>query len=401
MGIVMKADGPAGDWMLNVGATPVHLILSEQEIQAADMIIGDVAGLSVALTMLSPEAQLSKDLLANARGVIVEVRPDLDGSMRRLAGIRAAYPKLPIIAAVRDAEIAVVRALLKSGIDDVIGLPLTLEDLTAVLTDAKEQIARVEAQQVKAGHLISVIKSVGGVGATTLATQAASMEARLGRQAGEQVCLFDLDLQFGNATTFLGASSHLTLTDLLEAGNRVDADLLRSVMIDTPTGLHVVAAPDDILPIEAVNPDQIYRIIGLATREFDTTWLDLPGNWTNWSLSLVARSQVVLLVVELTIPSLRQARRQLALLKAQGIAGQHVQVVANRIEKKLFRSIGLEEAQEALGHPIAFSIANDFPLVNAALDQGVLIDDLKAKSKVSKDLRAIVDGCKQLLEGED
>lgn len=400
MGIVMKADGPGGDWILNVGDNCVHLILSEEEIQAADLIIGDIAGMSVALTMLGPSSPVPSELLANARGVILEVRPGLEASMRRLAGVRAAYPRLPVIAAVRDAEIALVRALLKSGIDDVIALPLTHDDLTSVLTEAKERIAHAAAQEVKAGHLIAVIKSVGGVGATTLATQAASMEARLGRQSGEQVCLFDLDLQFGNATTFLGAASHLTLTDLLEAGNRVDADLLRSVMIETPTGLHVVAAPDEILPIEAVNPDQIYRIVDLATREFDTTWLDLPGNWTNWSLSLVARSQVVLLVVELTIPSLRQARRQLALLRAQGITGDHVQVVANRVEKKLFRSIGLEEAQEALGHPIAFTIANDFPLVNAALDQGVLIDDLKAKSKVSKDLRTIVDGCRQLLEGE-
>jgi pilus assembly protein CpaE len=71
------------------------------------------------------------------------------------------------------------------------------------------------------------------------------------------------------------------------------------------------------------------------------------------------------------------------------------------VEKRLFRTIGLEEAQEALGHPIAFTIANDFPLVNAALDQGVLIDDLKHKSKVSKDFRTIVDGCKDLLEGGD
>lgn len=397
----MKADGPAGDWILNVGENCVHLILSEAEIQAADVLIGDVAGFSIGLSMLSAGAAIPAELVANAKGVVVEVQPALEASMRRLARLRADHPHLPVIAAVRDAEIPLVRALLKSGIDDVMALPLVMDDLTSVLTETKERLARTAAQQVKAGKLISVIKSVGGVGATTLTTQAASMEARLGRDTGEQVCLFDLDVQFGNATTFLGASSPLTLTDLLEAGSRVDADLLRSVMIETPTGLHIVAAPDDILPIEAVNPEQIYRIVDLATREFDTVWLDLPGNWTNWSLSLVARSQVVLLVVEMTIPSLRQARRQLALLRAQGIAGAHVQVVANRVEKKLFRSIGLDEAQEALGHPIAFTIANDFPLVNAALDQGVLIYDLKHKSKVSKDFRTIVDGCKSLLEGED
>lgn len=401
MGIVMKADGPAGDWILNVGENGVHLILSEAEIREADMPVGDVAGFSVSLTMLSAGSAVPGELLAKAKAAVVQVQPGLEASMRRLERLRADHPKLPVIAAVRDADMAVVRTLLKAGIDDVIALPLKTPELAAVLTETKERIAHLHAHEAKSGRLISVIKSVGGVGATTLATQAASLEARIGRESGEQVCLFDLDLQFGNATTFLGLSSPLTLTDLLEAGNRVDADLLRSVTLDTPSGLHVVPAPDEILPIEAVNPEQIYRIIDLASREFDTVWLDLPGNWTNWSLSLVARSQVVLLVVELTIPSLRQARRQLALLRSQEIAGTHIHVVANRVEKRLFRTIGLEEAQEALGHPIAFTIANDFPLVNAALDQGVLIDDLKHKSKVSKDFRTIVDGCKELLEGGD
>ncbi|MCF8709406.1 AAA family ATPase [Rhizorhapis sp. SPR117] len=397
----MKADGPAGDWILNVGENCVHLILSEAEIAAADMIVGDVAGFSVALTMLSTGTPVPTQLLAKAKAAVVEVEPGLETSMKRLATLRADYPDLPLIAAIRDAEIPLVRALLRSGIDDVIALPLVADDLTAVLTETKENIAQAAELQVKSGKLVSVIKSVGGVGATTLATQVASMEARLGRESGEQVCLFDMDLQFGNATTFLGMASPLSLSDLLEAGNRVDAELLRSVTMVTPSGLHLVAAPDEIFPIEAVNSEQIYRIIDLATREFDTVWLDLPGNWTNWSLSLVARSQVVLLVVEMTIPSLRQARRQLALLSSQGIAGSHIQIVANRVEKKLFRSIGLDEAQEAIGHPIAFTIANDFPLVNAALDQGVLIDDLKHKSKVSKDFGVIVDGCKALLKGGD
>ena len=52
MGVVMKADQPAGDWILNVGERCVHLILSEAEIAAADVPVGEVAGFSVALTML-------------------------------------------------------------------------------------------------------------------------------------------------------------------------------------------------------------------------------------------------------------------------------------------------------------------------------------------------------------
>src|SRR3546814_15993711 len=92
-----------------------------------------------------------------------------------------------------------------------------------------------------------------------------------------------------------------------------------------------VCSSDLIMPIEAVNADQVFRIVELAQRGFDTVYLDLPGNWTNWSMSLVARSQVVFLVCELTIASLRQARRQISLLRDQAIDPARIHFTANRV----------------------------------------------------------------------
>src|SRR3546814_9027667 len=123
-------------------------------------------------------------------------------------------------------------------------------------------------------------------------------------------------------------SSDVCSSDL--AGSRVDNELLRTVTVETSTGLRVVTAPAEIMPIEAVNADQVFRIVELAQRGFDTVYLDLPGNWTNWSMSLVARSQVVFLVCELTIASLRQARRQISLLRDQDIDPARIHVIANR-----------------------------------------------------------------------
>jgi pilus assembly protein CpaE len=115
-------------------------------------------------------------------------------------------------------------------------------------------------------------------------------------------------------------------------------------------------------------------------------------------MSLVARSEVIFLVCELTIASLRQARRQIALLRDQGIDPARIHVIANRVEKKLFRAIGLEDAAAALDHPVNLSIANDFPLVSSALDQGVLIQELKARSRICKDMADIVDCAVQAVE---
>ncbi len=393
MGIVTNTAETAENWTLDIGDEGIHLILSEQEVAASDILGDRLSGHSLTLAMLPASAALPGQLVAEAKAIILEVQPDDAASMARLAGLRAGNPALLIVAAVRNAEIPLVRALLKSGIDDVLALPLQTTELSAILEDLRGRIAATSVKDVKSGKLVSIIKSVGGVGATTIATQTASLHARSVKQGQGEVCLFDFDIQFGNAGTFLGISSPLTLADLLQGGSRIDGELLRSVTVQTATGLRVVTAPSEIMPMEAVNADQVFRVIELAQRNFDTIYLDLPGNWTNWSMSLVARSEAIFLVVELTIASLRQARRQIALLRSQDIDPARIHVIANRVEKKLFRAIGLEDAAAALDHPVNLSIANDFPLVSSALDQGVLIHELKARSRICKDMQDIVDCC--------
>ena len=399
MGVVNNPETEmGGKWTLRTGEASVQLILSQAEIVAGEIPAGEIAGFGVTVNALPSSAPVTEELLSPARAIVIEVVPSSSESLSRLIALRAAHPLLPMVAAVREPTLQVVRALLKAGVNDVVSLPLKVDELRGVLDQLRADMQRQQVREGKLGKIVSVVRSVGGVGATTLATQAASLHARIDAEAGRKTCLFDLDLQFGNAGTYLAVKPKLTLQDLLEAGSRVDGALLKSACAQTETGLNVIAAPTDIVPLESVSADQILDIIELAAAEFDTVYLDLPGNWTNWSLSLVARSDAVLLVVETTIASLRQAKRQLALMRSQGVGDAPIQIVVNRVEKKLFKPISLSDVERALGHPAAFSIANDFHLVSTALDQGLLVQDLKAGSKVAKDISEIVGGCEILFE---
>src|SRR3546814_16452836 len=93
------------------------------------------------------------------------------------------------------------------------------------------------------GRVIAFVKSVGGVGATALATQMGCLLAARESVAGRETCLLDLDLQFGNAALYLGLSPTLSVADVIAAGARADGALLRSTTTEHPSGLHVVAAP--------------------------------------------------------------------------------------------------------------------------------------------------------------
>ncbi len=384
MGISEQLHAIPEDWILDLNQHSVLLVLSEAEMTAAQIEAVDAANLAILLATLPADAEVSADALENASILVLEIAPNLPASLERLFAIRQLHPKLPIIAAVRDADLKLVRTLLKQGVRDVVGLPLPHAELVEILREISNQLDAQNAVSVKQGQLITVMKSIGGVGATTVATHLASELAA--RTTGRGVCVLDLDLQFGDAASYLGLSNQLSIADLLAAGSRIDGDLLRSVASTTPQGLHVVAAPADMMPIEAVSADQILRLIDLARAEYDYVVLDLPTNWTNWTLSLVARSTAIFLIIELSVASLRQAKRQLQLLANQGVGGSHLSIVANRVEKKLFRAIDLDSASQALGHPVDLSIHNDYPLVRAAHDQGVLIQEIRSKSKILNDI---------------
>lgn len=385
-------------WHIRSGSPIVALVLSPQEVLASQLGSGDSADFALEQTPLEADAEIPGDLAGRSQLMVVEVRPDSLTSLRRIEKLRAQHPKLPIIAAVRDASISAMRTLLRAGVSDVLTLPLLRRELDAIVARLRGEMA-AGAPQAE-GKLVTVIKSVGGVGASSILTQSATLYADIEASRGREVCLFDLDLQCGNAATYLGLAPTLTVADLLDAGTRLDATVLRSVGANTARKLAVMAAPLDMMPLEAVNTEQVCAMVDLAKREYGTVFVDLPSDWTNWSLSLVAQSDLVLFVVDLTIASLRQAQRQLALLDKLGVAQDSVQIVVNRVEKRIFRQIDLRDAEKVLNRPAHFTVVNDFALMMTALNQGIPIGDIKSKSAIGRDLRKLIDSIDMLFGRE-
>jgi pilus assembly protein CpaE len=167
---------------------------------------------------------------------------------------------------------------------------------------------------------------------------------------------------------------------------------MRSIASSHPSGLKVIAAPREIMPLEAITSDQLLSIVDLATAEFGTVFVDLPTNWSNWSLSLLARADIVLMVTQLRVPSLHRARRQLDLLASQDMGQLDVRIVLNRTEKGLFRTLGPADAERVLKRPVAFTVVNDYATMNLAIDRGVPIAEVKRKCPLGKDIDAMKQG---------
>ena len=382
---VITPNETAHNWRADKRERAVHFYLSGADGDAAELATARVAGLPVHLNILPTSDWINPEELAGAAAAVIQVDADSAASIKRFQKLAAAT-ETPLIAASYEPPLALVRSLIRSGAHDVVPLPLSFEDVTTSLAPLTEQLRQQAKAATANGKVVSIIKSDGGVGATALLTQLAIRFAEKEAAQNREACLIDLDLQFGDVAFQLGMQPKLSVADLLDAGARLDGDLLRATTSDHASGLKVIAAPKDMMPLEGISNEHVLRIVELATREFGTVFVDLPTNWTNWGLSLVARSDLVILVTELTVAGLHRARRQLNLIQSQDLGDLDVRVVVNRFEKSLARTISLADASNALGRDVSYTIANDFALVRMAIDRGVPIDELKRKSAVGKDL---------------
>lgn len=379
-------------WRPKIGKMPIKVFLSDETLGASELHAFKSSGFDASITSLPLSVPLPDEGLQSTAAVILEVQHDDRASIERLEYLVRKYPDVVVIGAMAEISVPAVRMLMRLGAADVLALPLAAEDIEQTLDRLQHDLAEGAAAKRPNGKVVSIIGSAGGIGTTSLLTQLASLFATTESERGRTACLLDLDIQFGNASLYLGGLPSLSIKDVLEAGARADGALLRSTAALHPTGLHYVAAPPEIMPLESINPDLALAVLDLSAGEFDTVFVDLPNNWTNWSLSALARSDLILLVVELSVSSLHQARRQLEMIKNQGITEAPVHVIVNRLEKKLFRPIDLSDVRRTLGKDVSFTVAEDDQAFTIALDQGVTLASASPRSRVTKDLRKMASG---------
>ena len=397
-------NGP-GLWRRNEGRGPAQhsprivLLLRDGTSRAPDADAFKAAGLDVHHAV-ADIASLAEDspFFSMADALVIEVAPgspaEID-AFDRLVHLVAG--RLPIVAAVNGLTVADTRTLLKSGAVDALPLPFTVEELKQAVEPvrhAARPVARAAAP-ARQGRVVSFIGALGGVGGTAIATQIAAMWA-----ANTRLCLVDMDVQFGNAALYLDVRPALTLGNLIEDEARLDSELLQSVAMRHASGLDVIASPADMMPLDIVSTDFVERILRMASQAYDVVIVDLPRAWTEWSVRALERSDAICLVTNMTVPGIHQARRQLEILEANNLM-EKLRIVANRAEYKMFGRIDLSEAESVLGRRIDHTVANDYPTVSAALDQGRTILDIRGKNgRVVKDVATLIDALSTVMASE-
>jgi pilus assembly protein CpaE len=368
----------------------ILIVASPHSIESLDWTADAGAFPGLVVVPCENTVRVSSESAAACSLLVLEIDPRSRPSMDRLADVKRRFPDLPVIAAIADASMTLVRTLVREGVADVMALPFQISDLLDSAVAVLSQKKRARQSTIQLAPMIAMAHSIGGCGTTSVATHLAAEIGQLCANGGS-VAIVDLDLQFGSVADFMSGIGRGSITDLLSAEGRLDEDLMRSVARPVADNVAVFAAPDIILPIESIETDRLLNVLDLIRSHYTYVILDMPANWTNWALSAVSAADKVLMVVELSVASLRQAKRQLDLFSTVDIEDNRVAVVVNRVQRRLFRSINVDDVAQTLGQSVIGSVTLEEQLLGSAQDQGVLIQQIRRKSRFRADIRKIAE----------
>jgi pilus assembly protein CpaE len=223
-------------------------------------------------------------------------------------------------------------------------------------------IARVTAKAAPiSGQVIAFIGAKGGVGTTTLAVNTATA---LARKARNGTLLLDLNVRFGDAAAYLGVEPRFTVADALENAHRLDEAFIRGLVVRTPGGLDLLAAPER-LPGQGVDLERLRALLNFCKKQFGFTVVDVPRTDTAMLEALDSAAHVIV-VVSQELTAVRSATRLVKALR-QRYGTDHVKVILGRSDNDA--EIAPEDLEKALGAAVRV-FPNDYRRALEALNRG-------------------------------
>jgi pilus assembly protein CpaE len=329
--------------------------------------------------------------------IIIDDDPDTGEIFRRLPKIRHVFPQAAVFVISNDKNPKHIVEVMKAGATEYLVAPLSPKILTNAIEEVRAKLT--ETGKIAKGTIYSFISGKGGLGATILSTNTAVAMARTSGN-GNSVALCDISLQSGDASVLLDIMPETTIVDICKNFHRLDVSLLKGAMIRHDSGLELLAAPVNPEDHEQVKEGHTEKIIGLLAKLYDRVIIDCPSMTINRStIEAFQASSMVFVVIDLSLPAIRNAVRLTQLIRKLGIQEQRIEFILNRYEKG--PTLSIEEAEKNLGKRIFWLFPNDFSDIMSSINEGEPVVQLHPRSAIAKNIMSFTKKIKGKLDNKE
>lgn len=308
------------------------------------------------------------------------------------------YPTCNILVLSSSQEGTLILQAMRNGAKEFLSSPLKLDDFLAALERIRHQMGKTQGDgQVRASQVISVAGVSGGIGCTSLAI---NLGCCLAQHPGRSVSIIDLDLALGDADVWLDIIPDYTIQDVAENIARLDYSLLRRSLTKHECGAFLLPRPVEMEEKTQIGGDEMRRMIALLKATFTHLVIDLSKSYGVLDQAAMAASDVILIITQLDLPSLRNANRLMQYFKRQTGLFEKVKVVVNRMGLE-DNSISLAKALEVLGHGVFAQIPNEYSTMVEARNNGVPLITQAPKARLTKSIIQLANNLDQSTDPEE
>lgn len=309
--------------------------------------------------------------------IILETRANPQNILAELAPLAAVCdPSTKVVIVGYHNDIALYRELIRNGISEYMVQPVNMTDVMAAMA-----AIFVDPDSEPLGRSIAFIGAKGGVGASTIAHNCAFGISNL---FSTETILADLDLPYGTANIDFDQDPAQGIAEAVFAPERLDEVFLDRLLTKCSAHLSLLAAPSMLDRAYDFDGQAFQPVLDVLQRSAPVSVLDVPHLWTEWTRSVLATVDEVVICAAPDLANLRNAKNMIDALRKLRPNDKAPHLILNQVGMPKRPEIGPAEFCEPLEtDPIAI-IPFDINLFGNAANSGRMISETDPKSPIAE-----------------
>jgi pilus assembly protein CpaE len=339
--------------------SPERLAVLQQRIESTQLGRVVFTHSNFPTSAADPAIRRMQDLRAEI--VLVDISFHETGrAMQAIEIIHANVANASVFAAGSMNDPSVIVAAMRAGAREYLERDAASDSFAEALKRFSATSAKARASSGRA-RILAVINAKGGAGATTVAVNTAvSLE-----QSHGKTVLVDVGL-LGHAALHLNVQPAFGIADALQNLHRMDSALLQSFVTPCKGGLHLLAGPQQPVPL-APSAAELARLFDLLVSHFQYVIVDCSNRTDTLFRMIADLANAVLLVTQADVVSLWSAARVHSFLE-QGSGRDRARLIVNRFKK--IPGFTDEDIQKVTNCKLLWKLPNNFHAAGPSADKG-------------------------------
>ncbi|EJL52053.1 Flp pilus assembly protein, ATPase CpaE [Rhizobium sp. CF122] len=359
----------------------VHAFCESEELQrVVERCSHDRRMSKVGLRITSGGIAAAANMFATAPTpnlIILETKAGAANLLSELAPLAAVCdPSTKVIIVGYYNDIALYRELVRNGISEYMVQPVAMPDIMAAMATIF-----VDPDAEPLGRSIAFIGAKGGVGSSTIAHNCAFGISNL---FSTETILADLDLPYGTANIDFDQDPTQGIAEAVYAPDRLDEVFLDRLLTKCSEHLSLLAAPSLLDRAYDFEGQAFQPVLDVLQRNAPVTVLDVPHAWSEWTRSVLASVDEVVICASPDLANLRNTKNMMDALRKMRPNDKMPHLILNQVGMPKRPEISPSDFCEPLEtDPIAI-IPFDANLFGNAANSGRMISEMDAKSPTAE-----------------